>query len=63
MCGEADPVVPPGAVARWAGYFSGPVTHHAIAGGHFFPFRGSRDRVLELMAGILRETAARRSRE
>jgi surfactin synthase thioesterase subunit len=63
MCGEADPIVPPGAVARWAGYFSGPVTHHAIAGGHFFPFREGQDWVLELLTTILRETVARRSRE
>ena len=63
MSGEADGIVPDSAVARWAGYFDGPVTHHAIAGGHFFPFRESQDRVLELMTRILRETVARRARE
>jgi medium-chain acyl-[acyl-carrier-protein] hydrolase len=63
LSGEADPIVPPGAVARWAGYFSGPVTHHAIAGGHFFPFREGQDWVLELLTTILRETVARRSQE
>ena len=63
MSGQADGIVPESAVARWAGYFSGPVTHHAIAGGHFFPFRESQGRVLELMTGILRETVARRTRE
>ena len=63
MSGEADGIVPESAVARWAGYFGGPVTHHAIAGGHFFPFRESQDRVLELLTGILRDTVARRTRE
>ena len=63
MSGEADGIVPENAVARWAGYFDGPVTHHAIAGGHFFPFRESQDRVLELMTGILRATVARRSEQ
>jgi len=63
MSGEADGIVPGQAVARWAGYFSGPVTHHAIAGGHFFAFRESQGPVLELMTTILRETVARRSRE
>ncbi len=62
MSGEADGIVPQSAVARWAGYFDGPVTHHAIAGGHFFPFRESQSHVLELMTTILRETVARRSR-
>ena len=59
MSGEADAIVPESAVARWAGYFDGPVTHHAIAGGHFFPFRDSRDRVLELLTTALRATVAR----
>ena len=63
MSGEADGIVPRSAVARWAGYFDGTVTHHAIAGGHFFPFRESQDHVLELMTTILRETVARRTRE
>jgi len=63
MSGEADGIVPASAVARWAGYFAGPVTHHAIAGGHFFPFRESQSRVLELTTGILRETVTRRSGE
>ena len=63
MSGEADGIVPKSAVARWAGYFDGTVTYHAIAGGHFFPFRESQGRVLELMTGILRETVARRTRE
>ncbi len=63
LSGEADGIVPESVVARWAGYFDGPVTHHAIAGGHFFPFRESQDRVLELMTRILRETVARRTRE
>jgi surfactin synthase thioesterase subunit len=59
LSGEADSIVPESAVARWARYFDGPVTHHAIVGGHFFPFRESQGRVLELMTGILRETVAR----
>ncbi len=59
MSGEADAIVPESTVARWAGYFDGPVRHHAIAGGHFFPFRDSRDRVLELLTTILRATVAR----
>ena len=63
MSGEDDSIVPESAVARWAGYFGGPVTHHAIAGGHFFAFRESQDRVLELLTTILRATVARRSRE
>ncbi|MFQ5564846.1 MAG: thioesterase II family protein [Paracoccaceae bacterium] len=62
MSGEGDGIVPRSAVARWAGYFNGPVTHHVIPGGHFFPFRESHDRVLTLMATILRQTVARRSR-
>ncbi len=63
MSGEDDGIVPESAVARWAGYFDGPVTHHAIAGGHFFPFREGQDLVLELITRILRETVARRTRE
>lgn len=63
MSGEADGIVPQSAVARWAGYFDGPVTLLAIAGGHFFPFRESQDRVLELMTTILRETVVRRTPE
>jgi surfactin synthase thioesterase subunit len=62
MSGEADGIVPESAVARWAGYFDGPVTHHSIAGGHFFPFREGQDLVLELITRILRETVARRTR-
>ena len=63
MSGKADGIVPESAVARWAGYFDGPVTHHAIAGGHFFPFRESQSRVLELVTAILRETVTQRTRE
>jgi medium-chain acyl-[acyl-carrier-protein] hydrolase len=63
MSGETDEIVPENSVARWAGYFKRPVTHHEIAGGHFFPFRESQGRVLELMTRILRETVARRTRE
>ncbi len=62
MNGEADEIVPRRSVARWAAHFKGPVTHHEMAGGHFFPFRESQDQVLELMTGILRKTVARRSR-
>ena len=63
LSGEADGIVRESAVARWAGYFDGPVTHHVIAGGHFFPFRESQDHVLELMTTILREMVARRTRK
>jgi medium-chain acyl-[acyl-carrier-protein] hydrolase len=63
MNGEADGIVPESAVARWAEYFGGPVTHHAIAGGHFFPFRDSRGQVLELLTTILHATVARRSKK
>ena len=62
MSGEADAIVPASVVARWAGYFGGPVRHHVIAGGHFFAFRDSRDRVLDLLTTILRATVVRSSR-
>lgn len=63
LSGEADGIVPESAVARWTRYFGGPVTHHAIEGGHFFPFRESQNHVLELMTRILREAVARRIKE
>ena len=37
MSGETDEIVPERSVARWAGYFKRPVTHHEIAGGAFLP--------------------------
>jgi surfactin synthase thioesterase subunit len=60
MNGRADAIVPGVSVARWAEYFSGAITCHELEGGHFFPFRESQDRVLALIAGILREMVARR---
>lgn len=56
--GSGDEIVPPAAVARWAAHFSGPVEHHTIGGGHFFPFREGRDAVIALLARLLRQAAS-----
>ena len=61
MSGEADTIVPAGSVARWAEFLRGPVTRHELMGGHFFPFRESQDRILELMKRILHEAVGRRA--
>jgi surfactin synthase thioesterase subunit len=63
LSGQADAIVPGCAVARWAGYFKEPATHHEIAGGHFFPFRESQAYVLKLMTRLLREAIARETHE
>jgi surfactin synthase thioesterase subunit len=60
--GKADAIVSGTSVARWAEFFAGAVTCHEIEGGHFFPFRESQNHVLEMVARILRETVARRTR-
>jgi surfactin synthase thioesterase subunit len=62
MNGKADAIVSGVSVARWAEFFMGAITCHEIEGGHFFPFRESQDHVLALIAGILREMVARRTR-
>jgi pyochelin biosynthetic protein PchC len=60
MSGAEDAVVPDHSVAQWAEHLDGEITHHRMAGGHFFPFRESRAEVLEILAGILRQAALRK---
>jgi surfactin synthase thioesterase subunit len=62
MSGVEDAIVPSVSVARWAKFFAGAISHHEIAGGHFFPFRESQNHVLTLITEILRPTVARRTR-
>lgn len=62
MSGKADAIVPGDSVARWAGFFAGEVARREFDGGHFFPFRESRDLVVDAVAVELREAAARRAR-
>jgi surfactin synthase thioesterase subunit len=61
--GKSDPIVSAVSVDRWAEHFTGKVTSQEVPGGHFFPFRESQDRVLTLLAEILRETVARQAQE
>lgn len=57
--GSRDRLVPHGAVAGWAGHFSGKVTLEEFPGGHQFPFRESREAVLMRLGSMLREAAGR----
>ncbi|WP_430789531.1 thioesterase II family protein [Actinoplanes sp. G11-F43] len=50
--GESDPVVPAGALARWAEVTTGPVTTRVLPGGHFY-FQDRLDTFLALVTGVL----------
>lgn len=54
LAGETDPVVSPGAVARWRNHLSGPVVQRTLPGGHHFPIRESRDAVIDILTQLLR---------
>jgi len=52
FAGVDDKRAPPTAQMAWASETTGPVAHHAVAGGHFFP-NENRTALLELIASAL----------
>ena len=53
FAGAEDPEAPPDAMVGWEAETTGPVEHHVLPGGHFFPV-GSRAELLERITSILR---------
>ncbi|WDZ83436.1 thioesterase II family protein [Micromonospora cathayae] len=50
--GTVDPVVPAGALDRWADVTTGPVTTRVMPGGHFY-FQDQLDDFLSIVTGVL----------